>query len=66
MNTLLGTFPTDGPQPPILPPVEGFLFLDRKGFHHSFAGDLPEKQAMFYARQLASSVGCGSSGRHDQ
>ena len=49
MNTLIGTFPTDGPQPPILPPVEGFLFLDREKFHHSFAGDLPAQQAMFYA-----------------
>ena len=24
VNTLLGTFPTDGPQPPILPPVNGY------------------------------------------
>ena len=49
VNTLIGTFPTDGPQPPILPPVDGFLFLDREKFHHSFAGDLPAQQAMFYA-----------------
>src|SRR5580765_8251065 len=49
VNTLLGTFPTDGPQPPILAPVEGFLFLDREKFHHSFAGDLSAQQAMFYA-----------------
>ncbi len=49
VNTLIGTFPTDGPQPPILPPVDGFLFLDREKFHHSFAGDLPAKQAAFYA-----------------
>jgi hypothetical protein len=25
VNTLIGGFPTDGPQPPILPPQEGFL-----------------------------------------
>ena len=29
VNSLLGTFPADGPQPPILPPVNGYLFLDR-------------------------------------
>lgn len=49
VNTLLGTFPTDGPQPPILPPVEGFLFLDRDKFHQSFAADVPAQQAMFFA-----------------
>jgi len=38
VNTLLAGFPTDGPQPPILPPREGFLFLDRDKFHASFAG----------------------------
>jgi pimeloyl-ACP methyl ester carboxylesterase len=49
VNTLIGTFPTDGPQPPILPPVEGFLFLDRDKFHQSFAGDIPAQDAMFLA-----------------
>ena len=49
VNTLIGSFPTDGPQPPILPPVEGFLFLDRDKFHHSFAGDIPTDQAKFLA-----------------
>ena len=49
VNTLLGGFPAGGPQPPILPPVDGFLFLDRDKFHHSFAGDLPAQQAMFLA-----------------
>jgi hypothetical protein len=27
VNTLIGGFPADGPQPPILPPKDGFLFL---------------------------------------
>lgn len=49
VNTLIGGFPTDGPQPPILPPVEGFLFLDRDKFHHSFASDIPTDQAKFLA-----------------
>jgi pimeloyl-ACP methyl ester carboxylesterase len=49
VNTLLGTFPTDGPKPPMLPPVDGFLFLDRDKFHASFAGDLGAEQAAFMA-----------------
>ena len=49
VNTLIGTFPQGGPQPPILPPQDGFLFLDREKFHASFAGDLPAEQAAFMA-----------------
>jgi len=49
VNTLLGTFPPDAPQPPILPPQDGFLFLDRDKFHASFAGDLPAADAAFMA-----------------
>jgi len=37
------------PVPPILPPVNGFLFLDREKFAASFAGDLPIAQAEFLA-----------------
>jgi pimeloyl-ACP methyl ester carboxylesterase len=47
--TLVGGFPSDGPVPPILPPQEGFLFLDREKFHASFAGDLSAEQAAFMA-----------------
>ena len=49
VNTLIAGFPADGPQPPILPPTDGFLFLDRDKFHASFAGDLPAGQAAFMA-----------------
>jgi pimeloyl-ACP methyl ester carboxylesterase len=49
VNSLLAGFPADGPQPPILPPQDGFLFLDREKFPASFAGDLPLEQAAFMA-----------------
>ena len=49
VNTLLATFPADGPQPPILPPQDGFLFLDREKFHVSFAGDVSAQLAAFMA-----------------
>jgi pimeloyl-ACP methyl ester carboxylesterase len=49
VNSLIGGFPADGPQPPILPPRDGFLFLDRARFRDSFAGDLPAGLAAFMA-----------------
>jgi pimeloyl-ACP methyl ester carboxylesterase len=49
VNTLIAGFPQDGPQPPILPPDDGFLFLDREKFHDSFAGDVPAEDAAFMA-----------------
>jgi pimeloyl-ACP methyl ester carboxylesterase len=49
VNTLIAGFPADGPQPPILPPKEGFLFLDRDKFHASFAADVPAGLAAFMA-----------------
>ncbi|WP_326646256.1 alpha/beta hydrolase [Streptosporangium sp. NBC_01755] len=49
VNTLIADPLPGAPVPPILPPVNGFLFLDRDKFHASFAGDLPASQAEFLA-----------------
>jgi pimeloyl-ACP methyl ester carboxylesterase len=49
VNTLLADFPHDAPAPPILPPQDGFLFLDREKFHDSFAGDVDADEAAFMA-----------------
>jgi pimeloyl-ACP methyl ester carboxylesterase len=49
VNTLLGGFPADGLQPPILPPRDGFLLLDREKFPASFAADVPADVAAFMA-----------------
>jgi pimeloyl-ACP methyl ester carboxylesterase len=49
VNTLIADPPPGAPVPPILPPQDGFLFLDRDKFHASFAGDLPVAQAEFMA-----------------
>ncbi len=49
VGSLIAGFPADGPQPPILPPRDGYLLLDRDKFHASFAGDLPDGPAAFMA-----------------
>jgi pimeloyl-ACP methyl ester carboxylesterase len=49
VNTLIADPPPGAPVPPILPPVEGFLFLDRDKFAASFAADVPALQAAFMA-----------------
>jgi pimeloyl-ACP methyl ester carboxylesterase len=49
VNILIADPPPDAPVPPILPPQDGFLFLDREKFHASFAGDLSAEQAAFMA-----------------
>ena len=49
VGTLIADPPPGAPVPPILPPNDGFLFLDRGEFAASFAGDLPRDQAEFMA-----------------
>ncbi len=49
VNTLIADPPPGAPVPPILPPDDGFLFLDREKFPASFAGDLPAAEAAFMA-----------------
>ncbi|REF99060.1 pimeloyl-ACP methyl ester carboxylesterase [Asanoa ferruginea] len=49
VNTLIADPPPGAPVPPILPPDNGFLFLDRDKFHASFAGDIPAADAQFAA-----------------
>lgn len=49
VSTLIADPPPGAPVPPILPPRDGFLFLDRDRFAASFAADLPAAQAAFLA-----------------
>jgi pimeloyl-ACP methyl ester carboxylesterase len=49
VNTLIANPPPRAPVPPILPPRDGFLFLDRDKFHASFASDVPAGVADFMA-----------------
>jgi pimeloyl-ACP methyl ester carboxylesterase len=41
--------PPGAPVPPILPPQDGFLFLDKAKFAASFAADVPGEKAAFMA-----------------
>jgi len=47
VQTLIANPAPDAPVPPILPPQDGFLFLDRAKFAASFAGDVPAEEAEF-------------------
>jgi pimeloyl-ACP methyl ester carboxylesterase len=47
--TLIKDPPPGAPVPPILPPQDGFLFLDKKAFPASFAGDVEADKAAFMA-----------------
>jgi pimeloyl-ACP methyl ester carboxylesterase len=49
VTSLIANPAPGAPVPPILPPVNGFLFLDRDKFAASFAADLAPEQAAFLA-----------------
>jgi len=49
VNTLIANPPSGAPVPPILPPQDGFLFLDKAKFPSSFAGDVEKGKAEFMA-----------------
>jgi pimeloyl-ACP methyl ester carboxylesterase len=49
VQALIKDPPPGAPVPPILPPVDGFLFLDKAKFHAAFAGDLSAERAAFLA-----------------
>jgi len=49
VNSLIKDPPPDAPVPPILPPKDGYLFLDKSKFHASFAGDVEAEKAAFMA-----------------
>jgi len=49
VGSLIADPPPGAPVPPILPPRDGFLLLDRDKFAASFAADVPEKLAAFMA-----------------
>jgi pimeloyl-ACP methyl ester carboxylesterase len=49
VSSLIADPPPGAPVPPILPPQDGFLFLDHDKFAASFAADVPAKEAAFMA-----------------
>ena len=49
VESLINDPPSRAPVPPILPPVIGYLFLDREKFPASFAGNVGKEQAQFMA-----------------
>jgi len=49
VSTLIKEPPPGAPIPPILPPQDGYLFLDRAQFPASFAADVDAERAAFMA-----------------
>src|SRR5271165_2770629 len=49
VGALIKDPPPGAPVPPILPPVDGYLFLDATKFRASFAADVSEAKAAFMA-----------------
>src|SRR5437879_1046871 len=49
VSALIKNPPPGAPVPPILPPVDGYLMLDKAKFPASFAGDVSPEEAAFMA-----------------
>ena len=49
VSSLIKDPPPGAPVPPILPPVDGYLFLDKTKFPSSFAADVDAEKAAFMA-----------------
>ena len=49
VSSLIANPPPGAPVPPILPPQDGYLFLDRAKFPASFAADVDAEKAAFMA-----------------
>jgi pimeloyl-ACP methyl ester carboxylesterase len=49
VSSLIKDPPPDAPVPPILPPQDGYLFLDKAKFPGSFAADVEAEKAAFMA-----------------
>src|SRR5881397_1586731 len=49
VSTLIADPPPGAPVPPILPPQDGYLFLDKAKFHAAFAADVEADKAAFMA-----------------
>jgi len=49
VSSMIADLQPDAPQPPILPPQDGYLFLDRAKFPSSFAADVKPETTAFMA-----------------
>jgi pimeloyl-ACP methyl ester carboxylesterase len=66
VGSLIQGFPAGAPQPPILPPQGGFLFLDKAKFPASFAADVdPEKAAFMADSQVPWGLGAISGANRE-
>ena len=63
VNTLIANPAPGTPVPPILPPVNGYLLLDRAKFAESFAGDIDLDQAAFMATRRCHGASARSVAR---
>ena len=64
MNTLIANPPPGAPVPPILPPKDGYLFLDKTKFCSLVRGRRGRAYRRLYG-EFASSVGLGRAERPD-